>query len=135
MSASVTLADQRRDTEMPHASAASFSDTLRRYWGYEIFRPGQESIVRSIAEGRDACVVMPTGGGKSLCYQLPAVLGSQRTAVVISPLIALMQDQGAQLEQIGIPAAFVNSSLSGEDRSRIMKRAAAGEFRRSEERR
>jgi ATP-dependent DNA helicase RecQ len=72
---------------------------------------------------------MPTGGGKSLCYQLPAVLDGAHTALVISPLIALMQDQVAQLEQIGIPAAFVNSSLSSEERSRVLKRAAAGEFR------
>jgi ATP-dependent DNA helicase RecQ len=85
--------------------------------------------VRSIAAGRDACVVMPTGGGKSLCYQLPAVLDAGRTAVVISPLIALMQDQVAQLEQIGIPAAFVNSSLAGDERNRILKRAAAADFR------
>src|ERR1700686_4906415 len=113
MSAAIALSDHQLDTKMLHAPAASFSDTLRRYWGYETFRPGQESIVRSIAAGRDACVVMPTGGGKSLCYQLPAVLDSQRTAVVISPLIALMQDQVVQLEQIGVPAAFVNSSLSG----------------------
>src|SRR5712691_9319204 len=107
----------------------SFADTLRHYWGYEAFRPGQEAIVRSIAAGRDACVVMPTGGGKSLCYQLPAVLDSGRTAVVISPLIALMQDQVAQLEQIGVPAAFVNSALTGQDRSRALERAAAGEYR------
>src|SRR5258708_32555625 len=72
---------------------------------------------------------MPTGGGKSLCYQLPAVLDAGRTAVVISPLIALMQDQVAQLDQSGIPAAFVNSSLSGAERSQILKRATAGEFR------
>ena len=106
-----------------------FADTLRRYWGYDTFRPGQEAVVRSVAAGRDACVVMPTGGGKSLCYQLPAVLDAGRTAIVISPLIALMQDQVAQLEQMGIPAAFVNSSLAGEERSRILKRAEAGEFR------
>src|SRR5712671_5907040 len=104
-------------------------DTLQRYWGYDTFRPGQEAVVRSIAAGRDACVVMPTGGGKSLCYQLPAVLDSGRTAVVISPLIALMQDQVAQLEQIGVPAAFVNSALTGQDRSRTLERAAAGEYR------
>src|SRR3984893_8764135 len=129
MSAAIILPDPRFDTDMPNESAASFSDTLRRYWGYETFRPGQESIVRSIAAGRDACVVMPTGGGKSLCYQLPAVLDSGRTAVVISPLIALMQDQVAQLDQMGIPAAFVNSSLAGTERSEILKRATAGEFR------
>ena len=85
----------------PH-SAPVLSDAralLRRYWGYEGFRPGQEEIVRSISEGRDACVVMPTGGGKSLCYQLPAALDPARTAVVVSPLLALMQDQVAQLPQ------------------------------------
>src|SRR6266581_2909469 len=109
--------------------AAPVSEALRRYWGYESFRPGQENIVRSIAAGRDACVVMPTGGGKSLCYQLPAVLDAARTVVVVSPLIALMQDQVAQLEQMGIPAAFVNSSLAGPERSQILKRAMAGEFR------
>src|SRR6202048_2228671 len=129
MGASITLPDQPRDTKMLVNSAASFSDTLRRYWGYETFRPGQESIVRSIAAGRDACVVMPTGGGKSLCYQLPALLDSERTAVVISPLIALMQDQVVQLEQIGVCAAFVNSSLGGEERSRILKRATMGDYR------
>jgi ATP-dependent DNA helicase RecQ len=110
-------------------SKTDFADTLRRYWGYDAFRPGQEAVVRSIAAGRDACVVMPTGGGKSLCYQLPAVLDGGRTAVVISPLIALMQDQVAQLEQMGIASAFVNTSLSAEERSRILKRAESGEFR------
>src|SRR5258707_12979072 len=126
MSVAIILPNERIETDMPAQAAASFADTLRHYWGYEAFRPGQEAIVRSIAAGRDACVVMPTGGGKSLCYQLPAVLDSKRTAVVISPLIALMQDQVAQLEQIGVPAAFVNSALTGQDRSPILKRATAG---------
>ncbi len=128
MSVAIALPD-RIDTEMREEASANIPDTLRHYWGYDAFRPGQEAVVRSIAAGRDACVVMPTGGGKSLCYQLPAVLDAGRTAVVISPLIALMQDQVAQLEQIGIPAAFVNSSLTGEERNRILKRAAAGDFR------
>jgi ATP-dependent DNA helicase RecQ len=105
------------------------SDALHRYWGYEFFRPGQEDIVRNVVAGRDACVVMPTGAGKSLCYQLPALMNAQRTAVVISPLIALMQDQVAQLEQMDIPAGFLNSSLAGEDRSRIRKRATHGDYR------
>ena len=108
---------------------SSIADALRRYWGYEAFRPGQEAIVSSIISGQDACVVMPTGGGKSLCYQLPAVLDSGSTAVVISPLIALMQDQVAQLDQMGIPAAFINSAIAADERSRILQRAASGEFR------
>jgi len=106
-----------------------FSDALHRYWGYESFRPGQENIVRSIAAGRDACIVMPTGGGKSLCYQLPAVLDARRTVVVVSPLIALMQDQVAQLEQMGIPAGFLNSSLSNDQRTLILRRASQGHYR------
>ncbi len=101
---------------------------LRRYWGYSTFRPLQERIVRSLLAGRDTCVVMPTGGGKSLCYQLPAVI-SEKTAVVISPLIALMQDQAAQLAQMGIPAAVLNSTLSGEEQSRVMREAHRGAFR------
>jgi ATP-dependent DNA helicase RecQ len=101
---------------------------LRRYWGYSTFRPLQERIVRSLLAGHDACVVMPTGGGKSLCYQLPAVM-SDKTAVVISPLIALMQDQAAQLAQMGIPAAVLNSTLSSEEQSRVMRDARHGVFR------
>jgi ATP-dependent DNA helicase RecQ len=101
---------------------------LRRYWGYSSFRPLQERIVRSLLAGHDTCVVMPTGGGKSLCYQLPAVV-SERTTIVISPLIALMQDQAAQLAQMGIPAAVVNSSISNEEQSRIIRQARDGAFR------
>jgi len=84
--------------------------------------------VRSLLSGRDTCVVMPTGGGKSLCYQLPAVI-SERTAVVISPLIALMQDQVAQLSQMGIPAAVLNSSLSNNEQSRVQQKARQGAYR------
>ena len=101
---------------------------LRRYWGYDSFRPLQERIVRSLLAERDTCVVMPTGGGKSLCYQLPAVV-SGGTAVVISPLIALMQDQAAQLAQMGIPAAVLNSSLSNDEQNRVIRHAREGAFR------
>ena len=116
-------------TASPMRAPDHFGRALKRYWGYDAFRPKQEEIVRNLSAGRDVCVVMPTGGGKSLCYQLPAVLQEDRTAVVISPLIALMQDQVAQLSQMGIPAAFLNSSVAETERSAIKKQALAGEFR------
>jgi ATP-dependent DNA helicase RecQ len=101
---------------------------LRKYWGYDQFRPLQSRIVESLIGGHDTCVVMPTGGGKSLCYQLPAVV-SGRTAVVVSPLIALMQDQAAQLEQMGIPAAALNSQIPWQEQQNVMRRAVKGEYR------
>jgi ATP-dependent DNA helicase RecQ len=102
---------------------------LRRYWGYDAFRPLQESIVRSLLAGRDSCVVMPTGGGKSLCYQLPAAMSPDKTVIVVSPLIALMEDQVAQLGQMGISAALLNSSISAVQQSRVIDKARAGEYR------
>jgi ATP-dependent DNA helicase RecQ len=102
---------------------------LKRYWGYDSFRPMQERIVGSLVGGRDACVVMPTGGGKSLCYQLPAALSQDKTVVVISPLIALMQDQLAQLTQMGIAAGMLNSSMDSAQQGRVMRAAAAGKYR------
>jgi ATP-dependent DNA helicase RecQ len=110
------------------ASEIDLFTPLRRYWGYSSFRPLQERVVRSLLAGRDTCVVIPTGGGKSLCYQLPAVV-SGRTAVVISPLIALMQDQAAQLAQMGIPAAVLNSSISDEQQRKVMREARDGAYR------
>jgi ATP-dependent DNA helicase RecQ len=115
--------------EMECRDGDQFFEALKQYWGYDGFRPRQEEVVRSLAAGRDVCVVMPTGGGKSLCYQLPAVLERKRTAVVISPLIALMQDQVAQLRQMGIPAVFLNSAVVEADRGEIKRKAAAGEYR------
>jgi ATP-dependent DNA helicase RecQ len=109
-------------------SEADLLTPLRRYWGYSSFRPLQERIVRSLLAGHDTCVVMPTGGGKSLCYQLPALVSGQ-TTVVISPLIALMQDQAAQLAQMGIPAAVLNSSVSNEEQNRVIRQARDGAFR------
>ncbi len=101
---------------------------LKRYWGYSAFRPLQENIVKSLLAGHDTCVVMPTGGGKSLCYQLPAVIAG-KTTVVISPLIALMQDQAAQLAQMGIPAAVLNSTLANDEQRRVMRQSGDGAYR------
>jgi ATP-dependent DNA helicase RecQ len=102
---------------------------LRRYWGYDSFRPLQERIVRSLLQKHDTCVVMPTGGGKSLCYQLPAALLSEQTVIVVSPLIALMLDQVAQLTQMGITAALLNSSVTATQQSEIMREAGKGRYR------
>ena len=112
---------------MPEAGP-NLAEALRRYWGYHEFRPKQENVIRSLLAAHDTCVVMPTGGGKSLCYQLPAVI-SGKTAVVVSPLIALMQDQAAQLAQMGIPAAAINSFQSSAERRQVMEKAARGEYR------
>src|SRR5438309_9713173 len=96
-------------------------EALTRYWGYESFRPLQERIVGSLLAGRDSCVVMPTGGGKSLCYQLPAAMMERKTVVVVSPLIALMRDQIAQLAEMGIPAAALNSSVASSEQGKIIR--------------
>jgi ATP-dependent DNA helicase RecQ len=109
-------------------SVSDLAEALRRYWGYHEFRPKQENVIRSLLAAHDTCVVMPTGGGKSLCYQLPAVI-SGKTAVVVSPLIALMQDQAAQLAQMGIPAAVINSMQNSSERRQVMEKAARGEYR------
>ncbi|QHS08790.1 DNA helicase RecQ [Sinimarinibacterium sp. NLF-5-8] len=90
----------------------SVLDALKRQFGFERFRPGQQGIVEAALEGRDLLAIMPTGGGKSLCFQLPAVL-SPGVTVVVSPLIALMQDQVRLLDAMGIPATFLNSTLDG----------------------
>jgi ATP-dependent DNA helicase RecQ len=93
-------------------------DVLQRYWGYDGFRPLQEPAMRSVLEGRDSVVVLPTGGGKSLCYQAPAMC-LDGMAVVVSPLISLMKNQVDALRTNGIPAAFVNSTQTGAERSRV----------------
>jgi ATP-dependent DNA helicase RecQ len=102
---------------------------LRRYWGYDAFRPLQERIVKSLLGGCDTCVVMPTGGGKSLCYQLPGAMLPGQTAIVVSPLIALMQDQVAQLTQMGISSALLNSSIGADEQAQVVRKARAGEYR------
>jgi ATP-dependent DNA helicase RecQ len=110
-------------------SQSELRSALRRFWGYDSFRPMQEKVVRSLIGGHDTCAVMPTGFGKSLCYQLPAAMLSNETVVVVSPLIALMQDQVAQLTQMGIPSALLNSSLSKPKQAHVISEAAEGKYR------
>ena len=99
--------------EPPSATGRSPEQVLHEVFGYESFRPLQGDIVQEVVGGGDALVLMPTGGGKSLCYQVPALV-RPGTAVVISPLIALMQDQVAALKQLGVKAAFLNSTMDFE---------------------
>ena len=101
---------------------------LSRWWGFERLRPLQADAIRAALAGRDSLVVMPTGGGKSLCYQLPPLVGDT-TDVVVSPLVALMKDQVDALESIGYPAAAIHSGLDPDERRRIRDRLAAGELR------
>ena len=103
-------------------------DTLKHYFGYDKFRPGQAEIIENLLHGRDALVLMPTGGGKSLCYQLPAILLPGVT-IVVSPLIALMKDQVDNLTHQGISAAFINSSLDQQTINDIFSQLACGEIK------
>lgn len=106
----------------------SIDDVIRRVWGFDTLRPLQREAMTAAQEGRDALVVLPTGGGKSLCYQAPALI-ADRPTVVVSPLIALMKDQVDALLQRGVPAAFLNSSLDAADRRRVSAGIADQEFK------
>src|SRR5579875_36234 len=105
----------------PHAA-------LARTFGYTAFRPLQEEVVNTVLAGRDTFVLLPTGGGKSLCYQLPALL-SDGVTIVVSPLIALMQDQVDQLDALGVPATFINSTLPPDEASRRMAATRRGRYK------
>jgi ATP-dependent DNA helicase RecQ len=94
--------------------------TLHHYFGYTNFRLNQEAIIKTVLQKKDALVLMPTGGGKSICYQLPAVM-QEGVTIVVSPLIALMKDQVDALKLNGIPAAFLNSTLSFQEQDRILQ--------------
>jgi ATP-dependent DNA helicase RecQ len=104
------------------------ADTLRRYWGYGSFRPLQEEAMTAILDGRDSVVVLPTGGGKSLCFQAPALV-RPGLALVVSPLISLMKDQVDSLVANGVPAACFNSSLPSDERARVIAGLRESRFR------
>ena len=101
---------------------------LRDYFGYPAFRPGQEELIDSILSGRDVFGIMPTGGGKSLCYQVPALLFPGVT-LVVSPLISLMHDQVLALKKAGVPAAYINSTLSLEQMRTVFANIRARKYK------
>lgn len=109
------------------AKAATPLEALTRVWGYDAFRGEQAQIIDDVVAGRDTVVLMPTGGGKSLCYQIPSLV-REGTGVVISPLIALMHDQVDALEQLGVRAAYLNSTQSIDERREVERRLLAGEL-------
>jgi ATP-dependent DNA helicase RecQ len=103
-------------------------ESLRKYFGYETFRPLQKEIIESLLAGRDCLAIMPTGGGKSLCFQLPALV-QKGTAIVVSPLISLMKDQVDALRANGIGAAYLNSTLSGSESVQVFRDVIAGKIK------
>ncbi len=103
-------------------------DVLKTYFGHTSFRPGQETVIHALLAGRDVMAVMPTGAGKSACYQIPALM-AEGTTLVISPLISLMKDQVQSLCQAGVPAAYINSSLTPVQYDRVCERMAAGAYK------
>lgn len=103
-------------------------EALTRYFGYDSFRPGQQGIVEALLAGRDVLGVMPTGAGKSVCYQIPAALSPGAT-LVISPLISLMRDQVDALNDLGLPAAFINTTQTPDEQAMVFAQAAAGQIK------
>ena len=103
-------------------------ESLRRHFGWESFRPGQRPVVEALLSGRDCLAVLPTGAGKSLCFQLPALV-RDGLVVVISPLVALMQDQVSQLQARGIPAACLHRGLEQGERRQLQQRLASNRLR------
>ena len=101
------------------------ANILKTYWGYEAFRPNQEAIIQQALTGQDCLALLPTGGGKSVCFQVPA-LAMEGVCLVISPLIALMQDQVQNLKKRNISAAAIHSGLSAKDIDRIFDNAVYG---------
>src|SRR5512133_3308395 len=101
---------------------------LKETFGYNTFRPLQREVIENILNKRDTLAIMPTGGGKSLCYQIPALIFAGLT-VVVSPLISLMKDQVEQMTELGVPALFINSSLSFEEYQANIERVRRKEIK------
>ncbi len=102
-------------------------EILKSVFGYSEFRHSQQDIIQQLMQGADAVVLMPTGGGKSLCYQIPAIL-RPGVGIIVSPLIALMQDQVSALLQLGVKAAFLNSTLDAATSREIERQLSKGEL-------
>ena len=103
-------------------------EVLKTYWGYDSFRPMQDEIITAALEGRDVLAILPTGGGKSLCFQLPALM-KEGTALVVTPLVALMKDQVRNLEDRGIRALAIHAGMNRHELELALNNAAYGDFK------
>jgi ATP-dependent DNA helicase RecQ len=120
---SFTLVDSKDQSDL-----AVPEEILQQYWGYKSFRPLQRDIINSVLEGKDTLALLPTGGGKSLCYQVPAII-NPGICIVVSPLIALMQDQVSRLEQLEIPAACIHSGMHYNEVKEMLAHAVEGDYK------
>ena len=104
------------------------NDILKKYWGYDFFRPQQSEIIESVLSGKDTFALLPTGGGKSICFQVPGLM-LEGVTLVISPLIALMKDQVERLNRMGIAATYINSSMGYHQIDQKLEAAMKGVYR------
>lgn len=117
----MTIIESPTPEKLPESDTATPLEVLSKVFGYNKFRDGQEAVINAVVDGRDALVLLPTGGGKSLCYQIPALV-REGVAVVVSPLISLMQDQVEQLREAGVSAAYINSTQDQEQQQSVLSR-------------
>src|SRR5688572_31169946 len=113
---------------LTYMTVPGLQQAISQYWGYATFRPLQRDAMEAVLAGRDSLVVLPTGGGKSLCFQAPAMV-RDGLALVVSPLISLMKDQVDTLVGNGVPAGLYNSSLSGEEKTAVVAGLRQGRYR------
>ncbi|MEQ5806249.1 DNA helicase RecQ [Alteromonas sp. NFXS44] len=121
----MTIIESPTPEKLPESDTATPLEVLSKVFGYNKFRDGQEAVINAVVDGRDALVLLPTGGGKSLCYQIPALV-REGVAVVVSPLISLMQDQVEQLREAGVCAAYINSTQDQEQQQSVLSRITGG---------
>lgn len=121
----MTIIESPTPEKLPESDTATPLEVLSKVFGYNKFRDGQEAVINAVVDGRDALVLLPTGGGKSLCYQIPALV-REGVAVVVSPLISLMQDQVEQLREAGVSAAYINSTQDQEQQQSVLSRITGG---------
>jgi superfamily II DNA helicase RecQ len=122
------ITTHQKEKEMNGNDAMTPHDILKEYWGYDSFRPKQEDIVNAALDGRDVLAILPTGGGKSVCFQVPALM-REGIAIVVTPLIALMKDQVQNLNDRGIKALCVHAGMGRREVELTLNNAAYGDFR------